>query len=140
MDQAHWDRLSDVRIAEAQALISAGLWAGAYYLAGYAVECKLKALVVKKVDNESGIIFREQRFQSDVWTHNFADLLKSLGLLEKLKQDKKKNSRLENYWNIASNWDEATRFGFPDETQARNLVEAVLDPTDEVLSWISENS
>ena len=140
MDQAHWNRLSDVRIAEAQALIAAGFWSGAYYLAGYAVECKLKVLVVKKVENDPGIIFREQRFQSEIWTHNFADLLKKLDLSEKLKQESKINLRLENYWNIASNWNETTRYGFPIEADARNLVEAVIDPTDGVLSWISKNS
>ena len=37
--------LSRVRAKEAQALLSLGLHDGAYYLAGYAVECGLKARI-----------------------------------------------------------------------------------------------
>ena len=37
------------RLAEAKALLAAGFPAGAYYLAGYAVECALKACIAKDV-------------------------------------------------------------------------------------------
>jgi HEPN domain-containing protein len=35
------------RLKEAQVLFDGGCWAGAYYLAGYAVECALKACIAK---------------------------------------------------------------------------------------------
>jgi HEPN domain-containing protein len=38
-------RLSRLRIREARVLLEAGEFPGAYYLAGYAVECALKACV-----------------------------------------------------------------------------------------------
>ena len=37
--------LATLRLAEAKALLDAGLPDGAYYLAGYAVECGLKACI-----------------------------------------------------------------------------------------------
>lgn len=40
--------LSRIRLKEAKALLDAGLYDGAYYLAGYAVECGLKACIAKK--------------------------------------------------------------------------------------------
>ena len=41
--------LAKTRIREAKALLDNGLFDGAYYLAGYAVECALKACIVKKI-------------------------------------------------------------------------------------------
>src|SRR5207248_2168644 len=38
MTRTQFQELAEVRIAEAAALLAAGLWDGAYYLAGYAVE------------------------------------------------------------------------------------------------------
>ena len=35
------------RLREAKALLSVRCWSGAYYLAGYAVECGLKACIIK---------------------------------------------------------------------------------------------
>jgi hypothetical protein len=40
--------LTRVRLAEARALLDAGLYDGAYYLAGYAVECALKACIARR--------------------------------------------------------------------------------------------
>lgn len=39
--------LAPRRLEEAQALYTAGLWSGAYYLAGYSIECALKACALK---------------------------------------------------------------------------------------------
>ena len=37
-------------VTDARALLAAGCWAGAYYLAGYALECALKACILKFVE------------------------------------------------------------------------------------------
>lgn len=39
--------LAMVRVREAEMLLAAGLFDGAYYLAGLAVECALKACIAK---------------------------------------------------------------------------------------------
>jgi HEPN domain-containing protein len=48
MDRKDLRALSRVRLSEARALFKAGLPDGAYYLAGYAVECALKACIAKE--------------------------------------------------------------------------------------------
>jgi HEPN domain-containing protein len=48
VDRKDLQALSNVRLKEAKALLGAGLWDGAYYLAGYAVECALKACIAKQ--------------------------------------------------------------------------------------------
>jgi hypothetical protein len=47
VDRKDLQELSTVRPKEAAALLKAGLFDGAYYLAGYAVECALKACIAK---------------------------------------------------------------------------------------------
>ena len=49
MNRADLQKLSNTRIREAKALFAAGEYSGAYYLAGYAVECALKACFAKNV-------------------------------------------------------------------------------------------
>lgn len=42
--------LALLRLKEAQVLFANGCWSGAYYLAGYAIECALKACIAKKTE------------------------------------------------------------------------------------------
>ena len=48
MNRRDFQELSRIRLKEAQALLEQGLWDGAYYLAGYAEECALKACIAKE--------------------------------------------------------------------------------------------
>lgn len=47
MDRRDLQALSKARLIEAKALLRLGLNDGAYYLAGYAVECAIKACIAK---------------------------------------------------------------------------------------------
>lgn len=48
LDRKELQELSRIRLTEAKGLLALGLWDGAYYLAGYAVECALKAYIAKQ--------------------------------------------------------------------------------------------
>ena len=61
MNRSELQRLSNERIEDAQALLAASRWAGAYYLAGYAVECALKACVMAYIER-TGIIFEDKKY------------------------------------------------------------------------------
>jgi len=45
VDRKDLQTLSTIRLKEATALLKAGLFDGSYYLAGYSVECALKACI-----------------------------------------------------------------------------------------------
>lgn len=45
MNREDFQRVSEIRLRESRALLAAGFPEGAYYLAGYAVECALKACI-----------------------------------------------------------------------------------------------
>lgn len=63
--------LSKVRLKEATALLEMGLSDGAYYLAGYAVECGLKACIAKETQRGE---FPDRRRVNDSHTHNLEDI------------------------------------------------------------------
>jgi HEPN domain-containing protein len=80
--------LAQVRLAEARALLRAGLPDGAYYLAGYAVECALKARIARATQRYD---FPEKRSVDASHTHNLKDLIRVANLevarLEKARSD-----------------------------------------------------
>jgi len=59
LQQLAWERSGD-----AQELLAAGRWSGAYYLCGYAVECGLKACIAKlsRLHDFPGVISLVRRF------------------------------------------------------------------------------
>ena len=63
-------------MADAAALLAAGRFDCAYYIAGYAVECPLKACIANKT-KEGDFPPRETR---KIWTHDLVDLIESAGL------------------------------------------------------------
>jgi hypothetical protein len=67
MNRAELQQLARDRVRDAKALLAAHRWSGAYYLAGYAVECALKSCVIvylMKTDQ-----FPERRFSEQCWAH-----------------------------------------------------------------------
>jgi HEPN domain-containing protein len=67
MNRADFQQLSELRLREAQALLAAGLPDGAYYLAGYAVECALKACIAKRTREHD---FADKKLVNDSHTHD----------------------------------------------------------------------
>ncbi len=50
VNKTDFERLTEERVNDARALLAAGRWPAAYYLAGYAVECALKACIAKLIN------------------------------------------------------------------------------------------
>jgi hypothetical protein len=59
LNRTELQQLSQHRLLDAKALIAASRWSGAYYLSGYAIECALKAAVLRYVER-TGIIFEDK--------------------------------------------------------------------------------
>ncbi len=47
VDKRRLQKLAEIRLKDAQALLGRKRWFGAYYLSGYAIECALKACLLK---------------------------------------------------------------------------------------------
>ena len=79
MNRAEAKKFADAWIVSAAALLDAGRWHAAYYLAGYAVECGLKACILSYIDS-SGIIFQDKKFAEKCFTHDIEALVKAANL------------------------------------------------------------
>lgn len=107
MNRSEFQTLAEVRITEAKALLAAQLWDGAYYLAGYAVECALKACIARLTRAEEF----PPRESKDYYTHDFNVLLKTAGLKAARDVEALANPRFDTFWKTAVKWNEQTRYG-----------------------------
>lgn len=134
MNRVEFQELAVVRIAEAKALLDAGHFDGAYYLAGYAVECALKACVARltKPDDfppHHGVVAK-------YYTHNVEVLVEHALLNPMRTQDFQANPALAANWAIAKRWSEGSRYTRVTAADANRLYDAIADPADGVLAWI----
>jgi hypothetical protein len=135
LNRAALQQLSDERIEDAHALIAAKRWAGAYYLASYALECVLKSCVLAYIDR-TGIIFEDKKYAQNCWTHNIEDLVRQSGLSIERDKAAGTNITLGQHWLIAKDWSESSRYRMSTQLQAEKLLHALTDNTDGVLPWV----
>src|ERR1022692_1782888 len=126
-------RLSDQHLGDALVLLEQKRWPGAYYLAGYSVECALKACIAKltKVHDFP------HKDSPKVFT-NKLDILVGLAELEQARIDKAKSSRdFKLSWAVILEWSEESRYdAAKGEREAKNLIQAISDNQEGVLPWI----
>ena len=72
MTRADLKNLSRLRINKAKLLLGNNKYSGAYYLAGYSIECALKACISRKIPANT---IPEKKFIIDRYTHNLKDLV-----------------------------------------------------------------
>jgi len=126
-------QLSEQHLADAQVLLEQRRWPGAYYLAGYSVECALKACIAKltKVHDFP------HKDSPKAFTHRL-DVLVGLAELEQARIDKAKSSLdFKLNWAVILEWSEESRYDLSaEDREARNLIHAISDNQEGVLPWI----
>lgn len=140
MNRPQLQKLAQMRLDDAQALLQASRWSAAYYLAGYAVECGLKSCVLKHIE-VTGEIFASADYLKDLgkcWTHDFALLLKLAGLMAMHGAALGANPALRASWTLVKDWSEASRYEEKTEREAKDLYTAVTNNPDGVFEWIRQ--
>jgi HEPN domain-containing protein len=125
--------LANERIAEAKILFDAGKWSGAYYLAGYAVECGLKACIARLTKPDE---FPDKNFGAKCWVHDIEQLVELAGLRTKRNVDAGANVNLDSNWGIVAGWKETSRYEQKTQADAQVLYDAITQNPDGVLLWI----
>ena len=138
MNRAELQRLAKERIADAKALLVARRWSGAYYLAGYAVECGLKSCVLAHIER-TGIIFEDRKYAEKCWTHDLKELLLLTGLKGAFDNDAAADVGLFNNWDVVKDWTESSRYRRTPKARAERLYGAITDKQHGVLSWIKRH-
>lgn len=132
MNRRDLQELARQRLREARVLLRAGLPSGAYYLAGYAAECALKACIARRTQRYD---FPDRKTAVDSYTHDLSALLRLADLETALGQEPDRRTRES--WQIVRKWWEASRYepGISHE-QARDLYQAIASRGHGVLSWV----
>ena len=136
MNRADFQQLAEVRIEEAAALLAAQKWAGAYYLAGYAVECALKACIAKLTNQYD---FPDKRFAEKCFTHDFERLLDCVDPEGNLFADLITDQIRSENWDTTGLWEETSRYERKTQAEAEMLYNAITDPVHGVLPWLKQN-
>ncbi len=134
MTRADLQWLAEERIRDAKALLAAGRWAGAYYMAGYAVECGLKACIIARLMQTDE--FPEKRFSEQCWTHNLVQLVHLAGLQAALAADAAADPDLANNWDVVKDWSESSRYLRTTKADAQELNDAITAKKHGMLPWI----
>jgi hypothetical protein len=129
-----FQRLADLRASEAGVLAHNRKQQGAYYLAGYAVECALKACIAKQTKRHE--FPPKHDYVREVYTHDLNKLLRLAGLDKQLETDMKANAALASNWNVVKLWDEAKRY-VSSGLKGKDMY-AALTGSDGVLTWIKQ--
>jgi hypothetical protein len=137
MNRLDLQQLAEDRITDAQALLDAGRWSAAYYLAGYAVECALKACIAKQTNQHD---FPDKDRVQRAYTHNLVGLVTLALLDEDLRKTRHDETpSLYRYWQFVKDWSEQARYEQLSEDKARKLYLAITDSESGVLPWIKKN-
>jgi hypothetical protein len=103
------------------------------YLAGYAVECGLKACIAKLMKAEE---FPDKSFAEKCWTHDVDRLVLLAGLRDQRDADSKVDIQFRETWATVNEWDESSRYARTNKTDAQDLLDSVIDTKHGVLPWI----
>src|SRR5271165_4184520 len=95
-------QLSEDRLQEAGALLTAGLWTGAYYLTGLAIECALKSCLAGAVREYD---FPDKDFVNRMYVHNLTKLFELNGALwAQFQTHMKVDPKLSVNWSVVKDW------------------------------------
>lgn len=124
--------LADLRIKEAEVLLQGGKPNGAYYLAGYAVECALKACIARR--------FKMYQFPPkpeeirELYIHKLDRLVSAAGLEVELKNEISANQGFAANWSTVKDWTEESRYK-TSGLNGKDMYTAVV-AANGVLAWI----
>jgi HEPN domain-containing protein len=133
MNRVELQQLANDRILDAKALIASKRWAGAYYLAGYAVECAVKACIAKLMKSEE---YPDKSFAEKCWTHNLPQLISLAGLKTDFDAAMQADPDLLENWDTVKEWNESSRYARKSKADAEDLYESITDKKHGVLSWL----
>jgi hypothetical protein len=127
--------LAELRLQEAVARFGAGFYDGSVYLCGYVVELALKARICTVLGVAD---YPDSEMPQAFKIHNFDHLLLLSGLRGELNAGNA--VRLTN-WSTATDWKPEWRYrkaGSVDQPKAQEVLDALRDAPDGILTWLRQ--
>lgn len=137
MNRREFRDLVGIRLAEAKLLLDNGLFDGAYYLSGYAVECALKACIARRTRlHDFPPKVAEVR---DMYTHDLAKLVKLAGLETERQGRVLACPIFDRNWATVKDWTEESRYSRWTSQYAISLYSSITDRQHGVLRWLRQH-
>ena len=137
MNRLDFQKLAEIRIKEAKVLLDNKCFEGAYYLAGYGVECALKACIAKKTKLHD--FPPPKKVVEDIYTHSIMKLLVRAELGLELKNQEATVIQFKLNWAVVKDWSEHKRYETQIDTKrARDLYRAITNSRNGVLPWLKK--
>lgn len=124
--------LAELRVKEAEILLKRGKANGAYYLAGYAVECALKACIAKQIKKYQFPAKQVGR----LYTHNLNELMAEAGLQTERDAEIDRNPAFAANWSTVKERTEESRYKLTG-LNGKDMYNAVVG-ADGALPWIKQ--
>ncbi len=118
-----WKRLAQTRLDDAEVLVKNARYDAAYYLAGYALECAVKARIAG-LFLEGYFPPKPKYIQDSVYTHDLDKLHVAAGLKEVFAQESESSDEFRKQWETVGNWSEQSRYDTQDQKTAEDMLEA----------------
>ena len=134
MNREDFQQLAEIRLREARTLLNARNFDGAYYLAGYAVECALKACIAKLTQQHD--FPPERKFIEDCYSHEIDKLLRASGLTAQRDADATANPLFGKNWQLVKDRNEKARYLRWSNKAAKRLIKAIANKSNGVMQWI----
>lgn len=130
-------KLVERRLKDAHVLMGGRRYESAYYIAGYAVECAIKACIAKQFRRNT---IPDKKLVNETYLHDFERLLKAAGLWDQLQKDVMTSPDLGSSWNVIKDWKPEVRY-LTDKTKldAHDLIDAIENPNDGILQWLAQH-
>jgi len=135
MNRTDLQRIAVQYLDAATSLLESRHWGPAYYLAGYSVECGLKACIARQ--------FREYDFPDwqtvkDSYTHDLGKLVRTAGLANELSLAEAGSDIFKLNWATVKDWSAESRYEDGDQTRATGIIKAIDAKPNGALEWITQ--
>ena len=133
MDRANLQKLAVMKFSDAKLLCEAGSHSNAYYLAGYAVELGIKAIIARRFKADT---IPDKVFVQDIYSHNLQKLIELTGIAEEFRRELQRSDAFNAKWGIAIRWTESARYEMIEPSEAQSLISAIGDAEAGILQWL----
>ena len=127
-------QLTQARLKDAHVLYAAGRYDGAAEMCGYALEMALKACICRRLRVGE---YPEREIKGAFKTHDFSELRLLAGVGEEFALQG--SPMLYANWQTATQWEPLWRYrpaGSVSKRRVEDMLRALEDPSDGVLSWL----
>jgi HEPN domain-containing protein len=126
-------KLTRLRLEDAQMLLLGGRFAAAYYLTGLAVECALKACIARST---AEFDFPDMDRVRDSWHHDLTGLLRTAGLFDQHAKKAMAMRSFEANWETVKDWKVSSRYEQRSDQEAHNIYNAASEANHGIVPWI----